>query len=48
MTTSPAVPDIYLDGEIRKELERRVQIMIGKVVPILQAKGNTASPQPYW
>ncbi|MEP6830249.1 MAG: hypothetical protein ABI963_07905 [Rhizomicrobium sp.] len=48
MTLNPFVPDIYLDGAFRKELERRMQIMLGKAVPLLLPAGNTASPMPYW
>jgi hypothetical protein len=48
LTTTPDVPDIYLDTEFRKELDRRMQIMLGKSVPLVQPGWNTASPRSFW
>jgi hypothetical protein len=45
-TTTPRLPDYYLDPEYRRELDRRQLIRGQRPSPILDPARNTASPMP--
>jgi hypothetical protein len=45
-TTSPHLPDYYLDADYRRELDRRQQVRGQRPLPILDPARNPASPLP--
>jgi hypothetical protein len=47
LTRSPLFPDLYLDADYRQEINRQVEIKVGRRPPADWGRDSTAAPIPF-